>query len=104
MTTLNLDQPLTLDEYRAHVVMQLKACAQPARAGELLADVETMLAATQTSPSLQKAFWRGFSQELDLLAQQATLLDSDAAAKLRAVIATARHVTLRTLRLLQDVQ
>jgi hypothetical protein len=96
MTTLN--QPLTLDEYRAQVVMQLKASAETARAAELLSDVETMLAATQTSPSLQKAFWRGFSQDLDLLTQQATLLDTGAAATLRTVITTARAVAARALR------
>jgi len=96
MTTLN--QPLTLDEYRAQVVMQLKGCAEIARAAELLADVETMLAATQTSPSLQKAFWRDFSQDLDLLTQQATLLDTGTAATLRAVITTARAAATRALR------
>lgn len=96
MTTLN--QPLTLDEYRAQVVMQLKACAEIARAAELLADVETMLAATQTSSSLQKAFWRDFSQDLDLLTQKATLLDPDAAAKLRTVVTTARAAAARALR------
>jgi len=100
MTSLN--QPLTLDDYRAQVVMQLKACAEPARAAELLSDVDTMLAATKTSQSLQKAFWRGFSQDLDLLAQRATLLDPDAAATLRAVITTARAVATRALRCLPD--
>jgi hypothetical protein len=101
MTTLNL--PLTLDDYRAQVVMQLKACAEPIRATELLSDVETMLAATHTSPSLQRIFWRDISQDLDLLTQRATLLDPAAAATLRAVITTARGVTLRALRVLQDV-
>jgi len=101
MTTLN--EPLTLDEYRAQVVMQLKACAEPTRATELLSDVETMLAATHTSPSLQRTFWRDISQDLDLLTQRATLLDPAAAATLRAVITTARGVTLRALRVLQDV-
>ena len=96
MTTLN--QPLTLDEYRAQVVMQLKACAETARAAELLSDVETMLAATQTRPSLQNAFWRAFSQDLDLLAQHATLLDPGAAATLRVVISTARAAATHALR------
>jgi hypothetical protein len=96
MTQLN--QPLTLDEYRAQVVMQLKACAEAARAAELLSDVETMLAATQTSPSLQSAFWRAFSQDLDLLAQRATLLDPGAAATLRVVISTARAAATHALR------
>lgn len=96
MTTLN--QPLTLDEYRAQVVMQLKACAETARAAELLSDVETMLAATQTSASLQSAFWRALSQDLDLLAQRATLLDPGAAATLRVVISTARAAATHALR------
>lgn len=102
MTPLNL--PLTLDHYRAQLVQQLKDCPEAARAAGLLSDVETMLSATQSTHSLQKAFWRGLSQDLDLLTQQAALLDSDAAATLRAVINTARAVTLRGLRLLPDVE
>lgn len=100
MTTLS--QPLTLDDYRAQVVQRLKTCSEPTRAGELLADVETILNATQTSSSLQKAFWRAFSQDLDLLAQRAALLDPVAAATLRAVITNARAVAVRVLRSLQD--
>jgi hypothetical protein len=93
-----LTQPLTPDEYRAQVVQQLKACSEPARALELLADVETMLSATHISKALERAFWTGLSQDLDLLAQQATLLDPGAAAALRAVITTARAVATRALR------
>ena len=88
MTTLN--QPLTLDEYRAQVVMQLKACAETARAAELLSDVETMLAATQTSPSLQRAFWRAFSQDLDLW--PSTRRSSTPAPPLRCGSSSARPV------------
>ena len=101
MSTLN--RPLTLDDYRAQVVQQLKMCAEHVRAAELLADVETMLAATQMSRPAQRTFWRDFSQDLDLLAQRAMLLDPPAAATLRAVITAARAVAVRALRLLQDV-
>jgi hypothetical protein len=102
MTTLN--QPLTLEDYRVQVVSQLKDSTEPTRAADLLSYVETMLSAAQASRSLQRAFWRGLSRDLDLLAQQATLLEPAAAATLRGVIATARAVTARSLRLLQDVE
>jgi len=95
-------RPLTLDEYRAQVVQQLRACVDPAQALGLLADVEAMLAARRTSEALQRAFWTGFSQDLDLLAQHAALLGPAAADALRAVITTARAVTARALRHVTD--
>lgn len=95
MTTLN--QSLALDDYRPQVVQGPKACDEPARVVKLLSDVETNLAATQTSVALQKGFWRGLSQDLDLLAQLATLIDLDAAAKLRVVITIARATATRGL-------
>lgn len=98
MTTVS--QSLTLDEYRAQVVQQLQACSEPARALDLLADVETMFNATQISPALQRDFWTGLSQDLDLLIQESTLSDPASEATLRAVITSARAVTARALRLL----
>lgn len=100
MATLN--QPQTLDDYRTQVVTHLKTCPGASAAVGLLSDIETMLAAMQNTHAQQKAFWRGLSQDLDLLAQQAMLLDPDAAATLRAVIAVARAATLRCLRVVQD--
>jgi hypothetical protein len=98
-----LSKPLTPDDYRAQVVAQLKACTDPAQAAALLGDVQTMLAATQASSSLQHMFWKGFSQDLDLLTQHAALLDPGAAATLRAGITAARGMVARALRHLKDV-
>jgi hypothetical protein len=100
----SLHQRLTLDDYRAHIVAQLKACAEPEQAEEPLSDVETMLASTQTSRSLQKEFWRGLSQDMDALTHQGALLDPAATATLRTVILITRAVTTRALRVLQDVE
>lgn len=73
MTTLT--PSLTSDDLRARVVQQLHACSVPARAFDLLADVERMLYATHISAAQQTAFWTGLSQDLDLLIQQTTQLD-----------------------------
>ena len=45
---------LTLDEYRLQVFLKLKACGEPARTREILAEVHMMLTSSRLSESGQR--------------------------------------------------
>ena len=84
---------MTLDEYRVQVIEKLKACRDPARARGQLAEVDLVLMNSRISDRVQKTFWETLNNDLDVLAQESTLLlEKPAATALSAVIAAAQTV------------
>jgi hypothetical protein len=85
------DTRLTLDGYRIQVLERLKGCQDPARARDLLAEVDLMLGASGLSPRAQQAFWQGLSTDLEVVAEESTkLLGKDRAVRLTAVVLAAQ--------------
>jgi hypothetical protein len=82
---------MTLDEYRTHVLENLKVCTEAARVRELLGEVQTMLTWSRMSDSGQKAFWQSLNHDLNVLAHELNRPpEQSAGGALRAVIATAQ--------------
>jgi hypothetical protein len=96
-------KPLTLEQHRAQVLKNLKACLGSREVRELLADVQLMLVVTGVSSATQAAFWCGISAELDLESQRAMLvLQEETGKTLRNLIAAARTTIKGYQRLLAE--
>jgi len=81
---------LTLDEYRLQVFEKLRACSEPARTRDILAEVHTMLTSSRLSESGQKAFWQSLNHDLNVLAHQSAQPSDRAVVSAPSVIATAQ--------------
>jgi hypothetical protein len=90
--SINLsDTRVSLDGYRLQVLERLKASGVPARARDILSEVDVMLNASALSRPAQKAFWEGLSRDLDVLSEDfMPLLGKEAAIAFSAVMAAAR--------------
>jgi len=93
----------TLEDYRIQIIEQLKAVRGTARAHELLAEVDLVLASARLSSAAQGAFWESLNSDLDALSEELKgVLAKEAAAGLGAVIAAAQGAVLQYRRMLQS--
>jgi len=82
---------VTLEEYRIQVIEKLKVCGSAASARSLLAEVDLLLTNSRISDRGLRTFWEALNNDLDMVAQDSTvLLNNKAATELSAVIAAAR--------------
>lgn len=82
---------MTLEEYRIQVIEKLKACREPLWARNLLAEVDLVLTNSGISDQARKTFWEDLKNDLEVVAQESTLLlEKQAATALSAVITAAR--------------
>jgi hypothetical protein len=65
---------MTLEEYRIQVIERLKASQDPVKARGLLAEVELVLTNSRIGDRAQKTFWETLNNDLDIVAQESTLL------------------------------
>lgn len=83
---------MTPDELRRNLIDRLKHCAEAAEVRVLFAEVYLMFARSQVDESVEKSFWDGVLQDLDVLRQEATTcFDTDVASMLTAVLAAAQE-------------
>ena len=93
----------TFEDYRTQIIEQLKAARGTARAHDILAEVDMVLASAGLSMAAQGAFWESLNSDLDILAEEwKGVLGKEAAAALGAVIAAAQGAVLRYRRLLES--
>jgi hypothetical protein len=91
---------MTFDEYRIQTIEKLKGFGDAAEARVLLAEVDLVLGSSHISDRAQKTFWEALSNDLDVIAQEATLfVGKQAVEKLREVISAAQTA----IRLYQEV-
>jgi hypothetical protein len=82
---------MTLEDYRIQVTEKLNACQDAGRARTLLDEVDLVLVQSGISRHAKHVFWETLSNDLDVLAQDSTLLmGKQAAVALSVVLATAR--------------
>jgi hypothetical protein len=81
---------MSLEEYRLAVVEELKACTDPLRSRELLAQVDAYLGATAMSDGAQKAFWQSLNHDLNIIAHQMSRPLERHVVRARAAIAAAQ--------------
>lgn len=82
---------MTLEEYRIQTIEKLKACRDPARARDVLSDVDGMLVGSRISDTTRRLFWETLRNDLDVVTQESTaLLERQAAAVLGAVVRAAQ--------------
>jgi hypothetical protein len=81
---------MTLAKYRIQVMETLKACKDPAKAREFLAEVDLALMYSQISAHVQKMFCAAFKNDLDVLGQEAATLSDKQNATLSGVIVAAQ--------------
>jgi hypothetical protein len=94
---------VTLEDYRIQVIEQLRVAHGTARARDLLAEVNIVLASAQLSTAAQGEFWESLNGDLDILAEESKgVLGKEAAAALGAVIAAAQGSVMRYQRLLES--
>jgi hypothetical protein len=94
---------VTLEDYRIQVIEQLRAARGTARARDLLAEVNMVLASARLSTAAQGQFWESLNGDLDVLAEESKgVLGKEAAAALGAVIAAAQASVMRYQRLLES--
>jgi hypothetical protein len=92
---------VALEDYRIQIIEQLKAARGTARARDLLAEVDMVLASARLSPTAKEAFWDGLNSDLDILAEESKgVPGKEPAALLSAVIAAAQVAVLKYRRLL----
>jgi hypothetical protein len=72
MTTKPTDTRLSLDGYRVQVLEKLRACRDPRKAREILAEADVMLNASGLSRPAQRTFWLELDTDLDMLAEDPT--------------------------------
>jgi len=93
---------VTLEDYRIQVIEQLKAVRGAARAHELLAEVDLVLASSRLSPAAQGEFWESLRSDLDVLEELKAMLGKEAAAAIGVVIAAARGAVIQYQRMLKS--
>lgn len=81
---------MIFDEYLLQLLERLKSCTDPARAGELLAEVDAMLTATDVSEGAQKEFWQNLNHELNVFAHRLSRPSTRSVISARSVIAVAQ--------------
>jgi hypothetical protein len=81
---------VSLDDYSLGVLERLKACIEPARARELLAEVDAILTATDVSDGAQKEFWQNLNHELNVFAHRLSRPSTRSVVSARSVIAVAQ--------------
>ena len=94
---------MMLEKYRFQVMETLKACKDPVRAREFLAEVDLALMHGQISTRAQKMFWTAMNNDLDILAREsATLSDEQGAAFTGVVLVAQAAISLYRLTLAGD--
>jgi len=94
---------VTLEDYRIQIIEQLRVAHGTARARDLLAEVNMVLASARLSTVAQAEFWESLNGDLDILAEESKgVLGKEAAAALGAVIAAAQGSVMRYQRLLES--
>ncbi len=94
---------VTLEDYRIQVIEQLRVAHGTARARDLLAEVNMVLASARLSWAAQGEFWQSLNGDLDILAEESKgMLGKEAAALLGAVIAAAQGAVMKYQRLLES--
>ncbi len=82
---------LSLEGYRIQVIEKLKAIEDPAKAHDLIDQVESVLKAADLSKPAQRTFWEALYTDLDVIAEEwAEILGKEAAEALGSVIAAAK--------------
>lgn len=94
---------MTLEDCRIEVIAKLKACQGPLWARNLLAQVDLVLLNSQISAGTKKAFWEALNNDLDVVAEDSTLLlGKEAATTLSAVVAAAKAMIAQYLQLIES--
>jgi hypothetical protein len=93
---------MILEEYRLQVLERLKACTEPARTRELLAQVDGYLATLGVSDGAQKAFWQLLSHDLNVIAHNMSRPPERQVINARSAIATAQAAIARYQRQLRS--
>jgi hypothetical protein len=81
---------MMLEKYRIQVIETLKACKDPVRAREFLAEVDLALMNGQIGARAQKTFWDALNNDLDVLTQEAAMLSEKQGAALTGVALVAQ--------------
>ena len=94
---------VTLEGYRIQVIEQLKLARGAARARDLLAEVNTVLASAPLSAAVQGEFWASLNNDLDILTEELKgVLRKEAAGALEAVITAAQGAVMEYQRRLES--
>ena len=94
---------MMLEKYRLQVMETLKACNDPVRAREFLAEVDLALVNDGVSARAQKMFWTAMKNDLDILARESATLSEDQGAALTGVVIVAQAaISLYRLTLTSD--
>jgi hypothetical protein len=80
----------TLEEYRADILGRIKACTDPVRARDVIAEVDLAFSATSMSEGAKAEFWQTLTHDLSVLAHRLSRPPSRPVAKIRSVIAIAQ--------------
>jgi hypothetical protein len=83
---------MTLEEYRLRLLERIKACSGPERVGDLLSEVQMMLAQASLSVDSIKNFWSSLKDNLEILEEELPSLSSDARSQRAAIITAAKQL------------
>lgn len=81
---------VSLDDYGVQVFERLRSCIDPARACELLAEVDAALIATDVSDGARMEFWQSLNHELNVIAHRLSRPSTRSVISVRSVIAVAQ--------------
>jgi hypothetical protein len=81
---------MIIDECCFAVMQRLKACIDPVRSREIIAEADSFLAAAVLSDHELQAFWQKLNRELNALAHQLSRPPDGNVVRARAVIAAAQ--------------
>jgi hypothetical protein len=96
---------MTLEEYCIQVIEKIKACRDPARVRDLLSEVDGLLTRSRIGHHTRATFWEALNNDLDVVAQESTLLlERQAATALSAVVAAQTVIAQYQLRRVSDHQ
>jgi hypothetical protein len=94
---------MMLEKYRTQVIETLKACKDPVRAREFLAEVDLALMNGRVTARAQKMFWAALNNDLDALAQEsATLSEKHGVALTGVVLVAQAAISLYQLTIASD--